>query len=43
MHFVSAKVAVKMPFRRVLFILWKYTHFGRGFGPFDLTAQYKNV
>ena len=34
MHFLSAKVVVKMPFRRVLFILCFDAHFGRGFGPF---------
>ena len=34
MHFLSAKVVVKMPFRRVLFIQCFDAHFGRGFGPF---------
>ena len=35
MHFVSAKVAVKMPSQSVLFILCLDAHFGRGFGPFS--------
>ena len=34
MHFMSAPVAVKMPSKRVLFILCFDGHFGRGFGPF---------
>jgi hypothetical protein len=34
MHFVSAKVAAKMPSQSVLFIPSSDAHFGRGFGPF---------
>ena len=34
MHFVSVPVAVKIPSKRVLFILHFDGLFGRGFGPF---------
>ena len=43
MHFMSAPVAVKMPSKRVLFILCFDGHFGRGFGNTHQSRWYINI